>query len=133
MPSDPRTYLLVALGAAVGGLTRYIIGYYFTSRYGTDFPYGTFFINLTASFLIGVVAEFALTGAFGVGPLTRLTLSVGFLGGYSTFSAFSVETLTLALTGHWVRAIAYSLGSVVLGVGASWAGLLLARVVERAV
>jgi CrcB protein len=131
--ADGRAYALVALGAAAGGLCRYVIGLYFTSRYGADFPYGTFFINLTASFLIGVVAEFALSGAFGVGPLARLTLSVGFLGGYSTFSAFSIETLTLALAGHWARAVLYSLGSVVLGVGACWAGILLARAVERAV
>jgi fluoride exporter len=121
----------VAIGAALGGVARYVIGQVFAQRFGPGFPYGTLFINVTGSFLIGIVAELATSRAFGVTPLVRVFVATGILGGYTTFSAFSLDALMLVSDGAAFLAALYAAGSVALGLVAAYAGLIVARITIR--
>ena len=122
----------VAVGAAVGGVLRYLVTLLFTQRFGPGFPYGTLFINVSGSFLIGIVVELAQTRAVGVTPIVRLLLVTGVLGGYTTFSTFSYETFTLGAEGAQFLSLLYAAGSVILGVSGFFAGTVLARLALRA-
>ncbi len=128
---DLRTIVAVAVGAAVGGVLRYVIAVLFAQRFGVAFPYGTLFINITGSFLIGLVIELSQTRAFGITPFARIALTVGLIGGYTTFSAYAFETFTLASEGERTLAAAYAAGSVVLGLAAYYAGMVCARLIAR--
>lgn len=115
--------LLVALGGALGSLTRYWINIAIVARTGEMFPWGTVLVNISGSFMIGLLAS--LTGPEGrwaVSPEFRLFMLVGFCGGYTTFSSFSLQTLALLQTGDPVRAGANILCSVVLCLFAVWLG-----------
>lgn len=127
MTGDLRGVAVVAVGAAVGGVARYLIGAAFLQRFGPGFPWGTVFINVTGSLMIGIVAELALTRAYGISPLVRIFAATGVLGGYTTFSAFSLDTLTLAGDGAFAPAFAYAAGSVIVSVAATYAGTVIAR------
>ena len=95
-------------------------------RWGTDFPYGTLLINVSGSFAIGVVLAF-VGDRVGISLLWRFFLATGFLGGYTTFSAYSWEALSLVEQGAWLRAGVYVIGSNVLGFVGVWLGATLAR------
>ncbi|WP_245969796.1 fluoride efflux transporter CrcB, partial [Calidithermus roseus] len=90
---------------------------------GPGFPWSTLLINVSGSFLIGIVLELSLKGALS--GEARLFLAMGLLGGYTTFSTFSWETLTLVQGGEWLRALGYVLGSVLLGFAGVVAGYWL--------
>ncbi len=106
-------YLLVALGGALGSLLRYGLGAWVQALTGPSFPYSTLLINALGSFLIGVVIRLSLEGALsGEG---RLFLAMGVLGGFTTFSTFSYETLALIQEGEVWRAFLYVFFSVFLG------------------
>ena len=129
--TDWRAFLAVAAGAAAGGVLRYAIGLWTIARFGAGLGWlGTGFINVSGAFLIGVVLELALRTA-SMPPLARLLLATGFLGGYTTFSTYAWETLTLATDqSRWI-ALAYAAGSVILGVAAAAAGSALTRLAVR--
>jgi fluoride exporter len=127
MKSGLLTYLAVGLGAGLGGICRYAITALFVTRFGPGLPLGTFFINLSGSFAIGLISELAQTRVVGIDPLTRVALTAGFLGGYTTFSTFAFETRTLAAEREWAASLAYAVGSVTLGVAACYAGIVIAR------
>ena len=118
--------LLVFLGAGLGGVARYGIGR-LIYRPTEHMPWGTLLINVTGSLLITLFASAAQNR--GLTPQTQVFLIAGLCGGYTTFSAFSAETLTLAQSGHWGRAATYAVASVVLCVLASLAGLRLGGIV----
>jgi CrcB protein len=124
---DLRAVIAVAAGAAIGGVLRYVVGVTFLQRFGPGFPWGTFFINVTGSFIIGIVAELALTRAFGVTPVVRLFAATGVLGGYTTFSTFSLDTITLIGDGAAPVAALYACGSVAGSLVGTYAGHVLAR------
>lgn len=116
-------YLLVLIGGGAGALVRYVAGTAIMQRYGGSFPLGTFVINITGSFAIGLLMS-AFTERLPH-PNLRLLLVVGFLGGYTTFSSFEWETLQSARQGsHWL-ALLNVVGSVVLGYVAAWIGAIL--------
>lgn len=117
--------LLIFLGAGIGANLRYWLGGWVQSRTGEGFPWGTLAVNVSGSLLIGLVLGLHLRQ--GWHPGWRLLLAIGLLGGYTTFSAFSFETLALLREGHPNRALAYSLLSVALSLAATWAGNALAR------
>ncbi len=121
------SYFAVGLGSGLGGICRYAIGALLVARYGPGLPWGTFVINVSGSFLIGLVAELAQTRAMGVDPLVRILLTAGFLGGYTTFSSFSYEAVTLAQDRDWKLSLAYALGSLVLGIAACYLGIVAGR------
>jgi fluoride exporter len=127
---DWRAVIAVAVGAAIGGVLRYVVGQIFLQRFGPGFPYGTLFINVTGSVLIGVVAQLAATRAFGVTPLVRILLATGILGGYTTFSTFSLDALTLFESGA-LPALIYTFASVVLGFGGAALGIVIGRLAQR--
>jgi fluoride exporter len=125
------TYIAIGVGAGLGGVCRYAITSFFVARFGAGLPFGTFFINLSGSFLIGLISELAQTRALGIDPLLRIAATAGFLGGYTTFSTFAFETRTLAGEREWAASLTYALSSVILGVAACYAGVVLARLAER--
>lgn len=125
------TYLAVGLGAGFGGICRYALTLLFVTWFGPGFPFGTFFINISGSFLIGVLSELVQTRAVGIEPLLRIGLTAGVLGGYTTFSSFAFETFTLGGEREWRLALAYGFGSVVLGVAACYGGAVATRLMVR--
>lgn len=124
------TYLWIALGSAIGGVGRYWCGNLVSQQLGDAFPWGTFLVNVVGSFGIGVVAP--LSGSLDHGPEARAFIMVGFCGGYTTFSAFSLQTLQLLRDGHLLHA----LGNVVLSVAfcliAVWLGYLVGAGLNQA-
>lgn len=129
--TDWRAILAVALGAAAGGVTRYSVGVWTVARFGTASAWlATGFINISGAFLIGIVLELSLRTT-SISPVVRLLLATGFLGGYTTFSTFAWETLTLGAEGSRLLALAYAVGSVVLGLIAAYAGSALTRLAVR--
>jgi len=125
-----RSVAAVAIGAAFGGVLRYLVGQLFLQRFGPGFPYGTLFINVSGSVLIGVVAQLSATRAFGMTPFLRVLLATGVLGGYTTFSTFSLDAMTLLEEGV-LPALLYVGSSVVLGFLGATVGVVLARLAAR--
>ena len=119
-------YILVMAGGGLGSLARYAAGLAIMSRFGGRFPLGTMAINVSGSFLIGLLMVL-FTERFQPHPNYRLLLVVGFLGGYTTFSSFEYETLALMRGGGVWLGLINVIGSVVLGFVAVWLGALLAR------
>ena len=117
-------YLVVLAGAGLGGLARYVAGTAIMTKYGGRFPLGTFIINVTGSFLIGVLMTL-FTQRLGPHPNWRLFLVVGVLGGYTTFSSFEYETFQAVRDGARWMGLIYVTGSVVLGYVGVWLGALL--------
>ena len=121
--------LAVGLGAALGGIARLWITNLVVARAGvTGAPYATMFINISGSFLIGIVIELART-RLGLPPLFRLFLATGILGGYTTFSTFSYEAFILGTSGLTVTALVYVVGSVLLGIVGALSGVATARAI----
>lgn len=119
-------YTLVALGGALGAITRYWLGGVIAARWGTRFPYGTFIINLSGSFMIGLVLTL-ITERITVHPYWRLFFPVGFIGAYTTFSTFEYETFKAIEEKSWWVGILNVGGSVVMGFLVLWLGVILAR------
>jgi fluoride exporter len=119
-------YLIVMLGAGLGGLFRFIVATAVAERFTGRFPLGTFLINITGSFGIGLLMTI-LSERYTTIPWLRLLLVVGILGGYTTFSSFEWETFTGARDGSVWIALSYVLTSVCAGYLAVWLGTLVAR------
>lgn len=119
---DPRLILLVAMGGAVGSVARFLLGTWVQQWSGrSDFPVGTLGVNVLGCFLIGIMAELADARNL-ITPETKALVVVGFLGGLTTFSSFSNETLNLARDGeHGLTALNLML-QLGLGLGAVWLG-----------
>jgi len=122
--------LLVLAGGALGSGGRYLVASWMADRFGTTFPWGTLTVNIAGSFLIGLIATLADERS-SVGPGMRLFLIVGVLGGFTTFSSFSLETLRLAQYAVPWRAILNVLGSLVLAFSAAIAGIAAGRSLPR--
>jgi fluoride exporter len=119
-------YLIVALGAAIGGALRHGVNVGSARMIDLDFPFGTLFVNVVGSLAMGVLAGYF---AFKGDALQswRLFLTTGILGGFTTFSAFSLDFTVLYERGELVLALAYVLGSVALSIAALFAGLWIVR------
>ncbi len=122
-----RAPLAVSLGAVAGALSRYYVGLWFVQRLGVRFPYGTLFINLSGCLVMGFFMTLAVERFDLIAPEIRLLIAVGFLGSYTTFSTYGLETVNLLQMGQGGAALAYWLGSAVLGVLSLALGQLLAR------
>lgn len=131
-------YLVVGLGGFLGANARLLLAQWAAGRWGSGFPYGTLLINVSGSFALGLFGALALRLAWGENA--RLLVAVGFLGAFTTFSTFSVETLSLLGAGpaipspesarRWGAALANLLGSVLLGLLAAWLGVLAGRLLS---
>ena len=119
-------YLIVFLGAGIGGALRHGINVGAARLWGFDFPYGTLVVNVFGSFLMGLLAGYF---AFrpGVGQHARLFLTTGILGGFTTFSAFSLDTALLVERHAYGLAAGYAVGSVAASVSALFLGLAVFR------
>jgi CrcB protein len=123
-----QTILLVFLGAGLGGVLRHLVNVGIARLLGNDFPYGILFINITGSLVMGVlVGWLAFRAGAGWTRQVQLFVAVGVLGGYTTFSTFSLDAFRLIERGQIGLAALYVGGSVLLGVGGLWAGLALVR------
>jgi CrcB protein len=122
-----RVPIAIGLGAIAGALSRYYITLWVAQRFGTQFPYGTFFINLTGCFLMGFFIVLSMERIRTISLETRLMVATGFLGSYTTFSTYGMDTLTLLSSGHFNRVGLYWLGSAMLGVMCTQLGVWLAR------
>jgi CrcB protein len=119
--------LLVGFGGAFGAICRYLLGVQASRSLGAAWPYGTLAANLIGGLLMGVLAGVLAYRGGADQEKWRLLLGVGALGGFTTFSAFSLETALMIERRAWLQAAGYSLVSVVLSVMALFAGLMLAR------
>ncbi len=122
-----RVILLIAFGSALGGVARYLVSGFMAERVGEAFPWGTLLVNVVGSALIGVLAGLEDAVRVGFPPEARQFLMVGVLGGFTTFSAFSLQTLRLLHTGDWQRAGGNVLLSVCACLVAVALGYRLAR------
>jgi CrcB protein len=119
-----RVIWYVALGGAVGSVLRYVVGIAVQSRSGLDFPAGTLLVNISGCLLLGFLIHYALATP-AITPEIRALLTTGLCGGYTTFSTFSYETVTLVQDGDWRRATLYvglSVAGSILGVMLGIAG-----------
>lgn len=133
------TYALIGLGGALGSMSRYFLGglidYWFTGGVkgaGVVFPLGTIIVNVTGCFIIGFIDTLTSPGGRALAqPNTRNFLMIGILGGYTTFSSFSLQSLRLAQDGQWLYA-ALNVGlSVILCLLAVWLGSYIAQTINR--
>jgi CrcB protein len=118
--------LLIAIFGAVGTLARYGLQGIVQVRAGGAFPYGTLLINLTGCFLLALIGQFTLNRML-ISPDWRVAITVGFFGGYTTFSSFGWETAKMLEDGEWLRATTYVAASVFVGLFLSMAGIRLAN------
>jgi CrcB protein len=121
-----KTIVLIAVAGAFGAVSRYgtALGVY--SIFGRGFPYGTLFVNVAGSFLMGILS-IMLLDRFNVGPEWRAAILVGFLGSFTTFSTFSIETLNLLEQGDFSRALLNMALSLSLCIMAVWFGVSVGR------
>lgn len=120
--------IAVAIGGSIGSTARYIVSVWASERFGADFPYGTLIVNVVGCFIIGIVMTLA-TERFIVSPYWRLLITVGFVGGLTTFSSFSYETFHVLEDSGMLMAL-YNIGlNLLLGFVATWIGIGAARLV----
>lgn len=120
-------FLLICLGGAVGTAARYGVGGLAVRWWGGEFPYGTLIVNVTGSFLIGLVQQVGLS-TLAIPETARLVLTIGVMGGFTTYSSFSYETLRLVEEGSWVQAGANVVLTTALCLGVCALGLALGRI-----
>jgi CrcB protein len=118
--------LAISLGGILGANTRYFLTLYIAERLGTAFPYGTLFINVTGSLIIGFFLTF-VTERLTVDPLWRLFFATGFLGAYTTFSSYTFEAALLIREGTYGLGLLYLFGSVLAGMAGVFAGIVAAE------
>ena len=120
-----RILLLIGVGSFVGGVARYLLSQWITSTINSTFPFSTLLVNFIGCFVIGLV--------YGVGEKAQLPLELrlffmaGICGGFTTFSAFGLETVNLLTSGQNLYALVYTVASLALGVAATFAGIWLSR------
>ncbi len=126
MSLSPLTLGVIAVGGAAGAVMRHLVGHVAVSVMGPGFPWGTLAVNLLGSILMGVVIQ-ASAVVWSPPPEIRALIVTGFLGAFTTFSTFSLDTVTLMTSHHWTAGIHYVLASVVLGVTGLYLGMMITK------
>ena len=125
-------YFWIMAGSAIGGGLRYWFSGLIATHFGETFPWGTIFVNVTGSFVIGFFATLtAPDGRFFVSPTARQFVMTGICGGYTTFSSFSLQTLNLSRDEEWLYAGGNILGSVTLCLFFVWLGHVAAAAINQ--
>ncbi|BAY29421.1 CrcB protein [Nostoc carneum NIES-2107] len=129
MLQDPnlRNPIAISLGAIAGALSRYYLTLWFANRFGISFPYGTFFINLSGCLAMGFFATLTLEKVEIISPEIKLMVATGFLGAYTTFSTYGLDTIGLIRSGNLLIATSYWAGSAILGIICIQLGVIFAR------
>jgi CrcB protein len=127
--NDPviRNPLAVSLGAIVGALSRYYLSLWFLQRFGVSFPYGTFFINITGCLMMGIIFSLATETVITITPEVRLLIATGFLGSYTTFSTYGLDTVSLVSAKRFIPALIYGVSSAIVGIVSVKLGMELVR------
>ena len=120
-----KTIFSIGAGCFIGGVLRYLLSQWLQSKDSASFPIGTLVVNIIGCFLIGIVFSLAEKGNMPVA--WRLFLATGLLGGFTTFSAFSMETFLMSRLGYYGMMLTYVLLSLVLGIGATFSAMMLAK------
>jgi CrcB protein len=126
--AEIRVPIAISLGAIAGALSRYYLTLWLTNRLGFGFPYGTFLINISGCLIMGFFANLAMEKTALISPEVKLIVATGFLGAYTTFSTFGLDTVGLLQRGNWLAATGYFLGSTILGVISVQSGMIIARI-----
>ena len=121
-------FLLISVGAALGANARYFVGLWAGARFGVGFPYGTTIVNITGALLLGFVLEMT-TDRFITSPEAKLLIATGFLGSYTTFSTYMVESITLMRQGNMLLGVINIAGEAMLGLLCALLGIYIARVI----
>lgn len=122
-----KLLLFIGVGSFLGGVTRYLASMAVQARFLSSFPFGTLTVNVIGCFFIGIV--YALTDRGNLGEEWRLFLATGILGGFTTFSAFSLETVAMLRDGQVMNALGYVAVSVVAGLMATYLGISLVKLI----
>ncbi|MBW3622735.1 MAG: fluoride efflux transporter CrcB [Armatimonadetes bacterium] len=122
-----RSLIGVMIGGALGAAVRYSLSLWMIKRYGPQFPWGTLLINLSGCFALGLLIGLRLGGRHPMPEWLTLSLAAGFLGAYTTFSTFGVETVLLLESRQAYAALAYVASSVLIGIAAAGLGIVLGR------
>ena len=126
------SYLLVAIGGAIGSVARFWMSGLIGTQFGQTFPLGTLIVNVTGSFMIGLFAALsAPEGRWLVSPSFRQFFMIGICGGYTTFSSFSLQTFALAQEGEWFHAALNTIASVALCLFAVWLGYFTITLINK--
>ncbi|MBP2628020.1 MAG: CrcB-like protein [Firmicutes bacterium] len=120
--------MMVAVGGGIGATTRYLVSTWAAEKFGTDFPYGTLIVNVVGCFIIGAFMTLA-TEKLIVSAYWRLLVTVGFVGGLTTFSSYSYETFKLLQDADIMMAVYNLLGNIMIGFFATWLGISVARLI----
>lgn len=121
-----QNFLMVGVGGGLGAMSRYGSGLALTRMLGAGFPFGTLFVNVIGSLLMGMFMGFIVERSI-VSELPRLLLATGFLGGFTTFSAFSLDAVSLFERGEIGLSVVYVLASMLISIAALMVGLMIAR------
>jgi CrcB protein len=119
--------LWISIGAVLGANLRYWVGDWAAQRFGSSFPHGTLLINLSGSFLLGLIVSMSMEN-FIIDPRLRLLLTIGFLGSYTTFSTYAYESIALISQGQWGLGLFNLLGSSLLGALFAIMGIWLGKI-----
>jgi CrcB protein len=123
-----KLWILIFIGGGIGSVCRFLVGKLVNGPWVSGFPYGTFVVNVTGCFLIGFFVFYFTEGRFGLASLPwRLFLVTGLCGGYTTFSAFSIENVNLITNNQVLTFLTYTFASLLTGLLATYTGILLAR------
>ena len=121
-----KIVLLVGLGSFIGGISRYLVTLFVQNKFLSSFPYGTLAVNIIGCFLIGVIYGFSDRGSMN--PEWRIFLATGIMGGFTTFSSFSNETVSMLRDAQYGFAMLYVSSSVVIGLLATLGGIFLIKI-----
>lgn len=122
-----QNIVLIFFGAGLGGVLRYWVSNGIHFLFGRQFPYGTLVVNVSGCFLMGLLFVLTLERFESVGSELRALLLIGLLGGYTTFSSFSIETINLLENGNWLSGLMNVLLSTVICLAAAWLGVIGGR------
>jgi fluoride exporter len=123
-----KIFLLIGIGGGIGSIARFAFYRYITEAHPTSFPWGTFLVNAIGCLLIGVFHALAEKGNI-LTPELRLFLTAGFCGGFTTFSAFAYENIGLLKAGDFLNFSLYTVGSVVVGLAATYIGIMIIKLI----
>lgn len=125
-----RAAVAISLGAIAGALSRYYLTLWFVQRFGSEFPYGTFLINISGCFVIGFFTTLASERVVIIATEVKLLVATGFLGSYTTFSTYGLETVTLLRNANFITAMLYWLGSALMGICSVELGVVVAKLLK---